>query len=220
MDSLGFSITRYNGKMVLGRLTGVCERSSDGKVVRKVATSEAVRTRREQLTRSESEAGETTKVSASEEIGVPSLDATRFDSLLDPGGELPTVSSRLRAGAAHLDGRAFWHINSTAAGGGDLRRCRSVLRIPPGGRSRARWPWSRVVRLLRRDQAHSQIAFTAGTAMVGQLGGAGASSYELTSSARSMTPDSLVRSGDVVVLHDPQTLGLAPHLRELGASVI
>ena len=44
--------------------------------------------------------------------------------------------------------------------------------------------------------------------------------YETTlaASAEQLTP--LVRAGDVVFLHDPQTLGLAPAMREAGASVV
>ena len=54
----------------------------------------------------------------------------------------------------------------------------------------------------------------------GPLGAAEAEAYERTLRANAGEIDGVVRPGDIVILHDPQTAGLAPAFRRLGATIV
>src|SRR6185312_1890142 len=51
------------------------------------------------------------------------------------------------------------------------------------------------------------------------LGGDQSAVYERALAANVLALDTLVREGDIVICHDPQTAGLLPHLAKLGARV-
>jgi trehalose synthase len=154
-----------------------------------------------------------------EEIEIPSLDAKRFDSILESDQALEFANC-LRAATSQLNGHAYWHINSTAAGGGVAEMLQSVLCYLRGGGINTRWA------VMEGDdeffvvtkRIHNFLHGSNGDG--GSLGDAERAAYEFTLQGQVDELSALVQSGDVVVLHDPQTLGFAPHLRELGASVI
>jgi hypothetical protein len=55
------------------------------------------------------------------EINIPTLDPTRFESILTQP-QADSFASTLRSAASDLEGRTFWHLNSTASNGA-LPRC-------------------------------------------------------------------------------------------------
>lgn len=154
-----------------------------------------------------------------QEIDVIPLDPARFAPLLEPA-QAHAFRTSLEAGAKRLDGHTYWHVNSTAAGGGVAEMLQSVLCYVQGAGIATRWA------VMDGDdeffvvtkRIHHFLHGSEGDA--GVLGDGERSAYLATVERECEKFARLVRSGDVVVLHDPQTVGFAPRLRDLGASVI
>jgi trehalose synthase len=147
----------------------------------------------------------------------------------------PRSSSRLRtvagddgrrygevvdAARAALQGRRLWHINSTAEGGGVAELLRANLRYLAGDGIATRWA------VIDGDPAFFEITKRIHNRLHGVLGDAGPlgeaerAHYDRTSAENAAGIAGLIRAGDVVVVHDPQPLGLVPALRAAGAVVI
>lgn len=118
-------------------------------------------------------------------------------------------------------GRAVWNVNSTARGGGVAEMLRSLLAYTRGAGIDARWVVIRpddpgFFRVTKR--LHNNLHGSPGDG--GPLGSEERSTYErgLESSAEQLR--SIARPGDVAILHDPQTVGLAGPMREAGSHVV
>jgi trehalose synthase len=133
-------------------------------------------------------------------------------------------SARFLAALAHaratLRGRAIWHINSTARGGGVAEMLQTMLAYERGAGLDVRWlvvdgdsPFFALTKRL-----HHRLHGQPGDA--GTLGAAERRHYEQITQRNLAALLAAVNPGDVVVLHDPQTAGLAPRLREAGAMVL
>jgi len=109
-----------------------------------------------------------------------------------------------------LGGATVWHVNSTAAGGGVSEMLQSVLSYPAAAGIRVRW--------IVIERLHHLLHGSAGDG--GQLGDEEHRLYERTIGPEERPLTTLVRAGDLVVLHDPQVLGLARCLSVRGATVI
>ena len=143
-------------------------------------------------------------------------------SLLEPivGGQRYL---RLVEAADHvrrqLAGRTIWNVNSTATGGGVAEMLQvlvgyvSDLDIPIG--------WLVVTGdaefFALTKRLHNQVH---GDRAGGPLGAAEARHYMQILTANAVELLGLVRPGDVALLHDPQTAGLAGPLARAGARVI
>ncbi len=119
-----------------------------------------------------------------------------------------------------LQDRVVWNINSTARGGGVAEMLRSLVGHARAAGVNARWlvvgsepDFFHVTKRL-----HNRLHGAPGDG--GPLGDHEREVYERTSRAASERLSGLVRAGDVVVLHDPQTAGLAERLVTLGANVV
>jgi trehalose synthase len=136
------------------------------------------------------------------------------------GGER---AERLRLAVAKarqaIGGATVWHINATAHGGGVAEILTSLLAYGQGAGLDSRW-----LALDGDDdffavtkRIHNLIHGTAGDG--GSVGRPERRHYErvLEENLGDLRP--LLRPGDVVLLHDPQTAGLIPSLRELGVFV-
>ena len=150
-------------------------------------------------------------------IGAQPID--RFLSLL--GEEQIRDAYNLgRDVSKRLDGRALWNVNSTASGGGVAEILRSVL------------PYVRVLGIDVRwlvingtpeffhitKRIHHALHGSAGDGS--ELGKRERAVYERVLKANAEELLRLVRPRDFVILHDPQTAGLAPRLVKAGAIVI
>jgi trehalose synthase len=153
------------------------------------------------------------------EINVAPESPARFGELIGEAaiGEARAVA---RAARERWDGRAIWNVNSTARGGGVAELLQSLLAYARGFGLDARWlvldappPFFRVTKRL-----HHALHGSSGDGS--PLGEAERAVYEavLAENARELL--ALVRPGDAVVLHDPQTAGLVRALKEAGALVI
>src|SRR5438093_3276796 len=118
-----------------------------------------------------------------------------------------------------LDGRTVWHVNPTAGGGGVAELLAASLGYLAEDGITARWL------VIEGDPDFFEITKRIHNRLHGVLGDGGSlraaerSHYErvIHDNLEGMDP---IRSGDVVVLHDPQPLGLAPALHAHGVTVI
>jgi trehalose synthase len=134
---------------------------------------------------------------------------------------------RLAALQARADGirhvlgtRAIWNINSTRAGGGVAEMLLSSLRYAQGLGIAARWlvlegP-PEFFRLTKR--LHNALHGSIGDGS--PLGPEQAAFFEHVTRDNLGLLDTLVREGDIVICHDPQTAGLVTHLTKRGAHVV
>jgi len=154
-----------------------------------------------------------------EHVTIGALPIERFREVLDP----PAYSAWLALGERAqrlLADRVVWCVNSTAQGGGVAEMLRSLLAYSRGAGVDSRWS------VLNADpdfcaitqRLHNRLHGAVGDG--GPLGAAEREHYEsVTSEARDELA-SLLRPGDVVILHDPQTVGMAAGLRSAGAHVV
>ncbi len=119
-----------------------------------------------------------------------------------------------------LAGRVVWNVNSTAAGGGVAELLRSLLSYTRSVGIDARWVVIRgqpeFFKITKR--LHHALHGVAGDGT--ELGERERQVYEATLHENTLEMTSLVRPGDIVLLHDPQTAGLARELVRAGALVI
>src|SRR6516225_448834 len=119
-----------------------------------------------------------------------------------------------------LQGRVIWNVNSTAKGGGVVEMLRPLLGYCRGAGVDARWAvisgQPEFFAITKR--IHNRLHGFAGDG--GPLGDTEREVYEqtLTASAEELTE--LVHPRDIVILHDPQTAGLAAAVRTTGATVM
>lgn len=119
-----------------------------------------------------------------------------------------------------LAGRAIWHVNSTARGGGVAEMLQSLLAYARGAGVDVRWltitgdPEFFAV----TKRIHNRLHGAPGDG--GELGAAERESYERTLTRSADELRALVHPDDVVYLHDPQTAGLTPALRESVSAVV
>lgn len=153
------------------------------------------------------------------EVDLHTLPIERYEGVAASG-----VVDRIRAVAAQLvekiDGRVVWHVNSTAAGGGVAEMLPSLLGYCRGLQLNTRWlvisgdpEFFRVTKRL-----HHALHGENGDGM--PLDGKAREIYETTLQFNAPELLALVRPGDIAILHDPQTIGLAPVLEERGVRVI
>jgi trehalose synthase len=119
-----------------------------------------------------------------------------------------------------LGARVVWNVNSTSVGGGVAEMLRSYLRYARGAGINARWL------VIEAPPEFFRIAKRLHNALHGArgdgspLGPEQAAVYEHALAANVLALDTLVREGDIVICHDPQTAGLLPHLVKLGAEIV
>ena len=117
-------------------------------------------------------------------------------------------------------GRTVWNVSSTADGGGVAEMLHTLLGYARGAGVDARWE------VIGGDGAFFAITKRIHNHLHGFDGDGGAlGASELAAYRDSLRPSGealleKVRAGDVVILHDPQTAGLVPLMRERGVSTI
>jgi trehalose synthase len=122
--------------------------------------------------------------------------------------------------ARELHGRVVWNVNSTAKGGGVVEMLRPLIGYCRGAGVDARWSvisgQPEFFAITKR--LHNHLHGFAGDG--GPLGAAEHEVYERTLAASAAELGELVQPRDIVILHDPQTAGLAATVRQTGATVI
>ena len=154
-----------------------------------------------------------------EEVNVRPVDLERFASILPPDRVDQLASASDRARAAFGD-RVVWHVNATAHGGGVAEMLQTLLAYAKGAGIENRW------RVLDGDseffaitkRLHNMLHGVPGDG--GPLGPEEREHYEGVLRANLAELTSSVSPRDIVVLHDPQTAGMAEGLRAVGARVV
>ena len=130
------------------------------------------------------------------------------------------IAREAEATRAMLGSHTVWNVNSTAAGGGVAEVLRSLLRYARGLGAEVRWlviegppEFFAITKRL-----HNALHDNAGDGS--PLGPEQAALYERVLAENCAQIERLIRPGDAVICHDPQTAGLIPHLRQLGERVV
>lgn len=119
-----------------------------------------------------------------------------------------------------LGDRVVWNVSSTAVGGGVAEMLRSLVGYARGLGVDARWA------VIHGDPEFFRITKRLHHALHGAIGDGSPlgpeqrRAYEDTLHQNARALGAKIRPGDVVLLHDPQTAGLGPHLLAAGAHVI
>ena len=161
----------------------------------------------------------TTDTLSLEEVRVGAHSLDRFREVLGEEGvrEGLALAARMRD---QLNGRIVWNVNSTAVGGGVAEMLRPLLSYTRGAGIDTRWL------VIRGDDTFFRITKRLHHALHGasgdgsSLGPAERAHYEEIAAGNARELSALLSPGDVVLLHDPQTAGIAPHLRGTGAHVV
>jgi len=119
-----------------------------------------------------------------------------------------------------LGGRTIWNVNSTAAGGGVAEMLHTLLAYARGLGVDTRWL------VIGGTPAFFRITKRIHNALHGELGDGSeldrvaTEEYERVAADNAAEVLPLIRSGDIVILHDPQTAGMIPALVDHGARVV
>ena len=152
-------------------------------------------------------------------VPVGPIDPHRFASVLSTS-QYEDLLDLIDRGSAALRGRVIWNVNSTARGGGVVELLRPLLGYSRGAGVDARW------QVIRGDpefftitkRLHNRLHGFKGDG--GPLGPAEHANYGRTLHSAGAELAALIRPGDVVILHDPQTAGLVDVVKRTGATVI
>ncbi|WP_069164423.1 glycosyltransferase [Nocardia altamirensis] len=124
------------------------------------------------------------------------------------------TTASLSAAASEIP--TVWHVNSTARGGGVAELLVATMGAHRRNRVPARWlateadPEFFALTKRLHHRLHGSVD------SFGRLGAADSSRYERTTESQARHVLQYVEPGDICVLHDPQTLGMAPHLIDAG----
>jgi trehalose synthase len=140
----------------------------------------------------------------------PVIGVERYDSLRE----------RAEAFRVWLGATRVWNVNSTATGGGVAEMLQVLVGYSLGLGLDVRWeviPGDAAFFVITK-RLHNRIHGVPGD--TGVLGEAEATHYRAVAEANAWALLGQVRKGDVVILHDPQTAGMAAVLSEAGVHVV
>jgi trehalose synthase len=147
------------------------------------------------------------------------MDPHRFQSVLS-GREYDALLDLITHARRELHGRVIWNVNSTAKGGGVVELLRPLLGYSRGIGVDARWAvitaGPEFFAITKR--LHNRLHGFAGDG--GPLGSRERAVYERELAANAAEFAELVRPNDIVILHDPQTAGMAAAVSRTGARII
>ena len=154
-----------------------------------------------------------------EEVHVPALTPHRLGPLIGPerAERFETIAQGAREALA---GRSVLNVNSTASGGGVAEMLRTLLSYSRGAGVDAQWividgdPEFFTI----TKRVHNKLHGVPGDG--GPLGGNERHHYEQVLRANAEELLAVVRPRDIVLLHDPQTAGLAQALARAGVIVV
>lgn len=142
-------------------------------------------------------------------VHVATLPAARFQEVLDPP-QWEMLDAANRHAREIFGDRRIWSINSTATGGGVAEMLQSLVAYARGAGVDARWSTidgePEFFSITKR--IHHKLHGSAGDG--GPLGPAEHEVYARVTRANGERLASELLPGDVVLLHDPQTVGMIP----------
>lgn len=154
-----------------------------------------------------------------EEVEVQALDPRRLKELIGPE-RAAQFDVAARAARTALAGRSVLNVNSTSSGGGVAELLQTLLAYVRGIGVDGRWL------VIRGDarffdvtkRIHNHLYGSPGDG--GPLGDDERRHYERVLHDNAADLLAVVRSGDIVLLHDPQTAGLSAAVRSAGARIV
>src|SRR4051794_27788310 len=154
-----------------------------------------------------------------EEVDVTPLYLERFRSVLSADGRGAFERAVVR-GHELLDGRTLWSVNSTARGGGVAEMLRSLIGYVRSADIDARWAVIEAEAdfFALTKRIHNRLHGSEGDG--GPLGPDEHAIFERVAAANADALEEQLSDGDVVLLHDPQTAGMVPALKERGLPVV
>jgi trehalose synthase len=154
-----------------------------------------------------------------QEVHVAPMPLRRFAPLI--GDErVEEAERKAEETARRMSGRVWWNVNSTARGGGVAEMLQPLLAYARGAGIDVRWLVIAGTPEFFHITKQLHYALHGAESDGSEFGTAGRAIYEqvLEANVKELLP--LVDPGDIVLLHDPQTAGLAPALVAHGATVI
>ncbi|HEX5533185.1 MAG TPA: glycosyltransferase [Actinomycetales bacterium] len=154
-----------------------------------------------------------------ESVEVRPLSMNQLAEQLDPD-RAQLLRQAVDRGRQLLKDRVVWNVNATATGGGVAEMLAALLAYARGAGIDTRW----LVLVGDSDffditkRVHNFLHGSAGDG--GPLGEAERRHYEAVLTRNLQALGEQVRQGDIVLLHDPQTAGLARAMRAAGAHVV
>jgi trehalose synthase len=153
------------------------------------------------------------------EVNLPTVPLERLAAVLDDGAaaELARVAGET---SKKLEGRAVWHVSSTATGGGVAEMLHPLLAYGRGAGIDVRWM------VIRGDDRFFEITKRLHHGVHGEPGSPGELGEEERAHAEEVSRANaeelyaLMRAGDIAVCHDPQTTWLVPMLADAGVIVV
>lgn len=153
------------------------------------------------------------------EVQIDSIPLERLAALLEPE-RTARLAEYAERGSRLLEGRIVWSVNATATGGGVAEMLQALLAYSRGAGVDARWlvlnGSPEFFGLTKR--IHNVLHGSPGDG--GPLGERERLLYEAVLAVNLTSLMRLVKPGDVVLLHDPQTAGLIPGVRAAGAHAV
>ena len=152
-------------------------------------------------------------------VDVPVRALSRLEPLIGSDRYLELLDAAARA-RRELGGRIIWNLNSTSSGGGVAEMLQVLVGYTLDAGIDIRWlvmsgdPGFFAVTKRIHNRLHGAAADA------GSLGPVEAAHYGDVTAANARSVAESVRPGDVVLLHDPQTAGMASVLAEAGAHVV
>jgi trehalose synthase len=159
------------------------------------------------------------RVSRLEEVEVEALDAARFEPLVGPE-RMARFEAAAEDTRERLAGRAVVSVNSTAVGGGVAEMLQTLLAYVRGAGVDARWL------VIQGDPAFFCVTKRIHNGLYGGPGDAGALGPAERAHFEAIQRENVegllgaVAPDAIILLHDPQTAGMAPALRRTGRLVL
>ncbi len=153
-------------------------------------------------------------------VTIRSRDPLQFAEIIGPKRADALAVVAASEASSLLDGRSVINVNSTAAGGGVAEMLHVLLGYVRGVGVDARWL------VIEGDPPFFELTKRIHNHLYGGVGDGGALGEPEHAIYRSaMEPNAhglaeSARKGDIVVLHDPQTAGLAEHAKLMGCHVV
>ncbi len=154
-----------------------------------------------------------------EHVDIPAVGPEHFADVLSPA-QLAEFRAGVEQAREILGARVVWNVNSTARGGGVAELLRPLIGYARGAGVDARWaviegdaPFFEVTKRI-----HNRLHGAAGDGR--PLDDEARRAYEAPLGDAADELAALLRPDDVVILHDPQTAGMAGAVRATGAKVV
>jgi trehalose synthase len=153
------------------------------------------------------------------EVQIEPMSLERLASVLSTVRQAVLAESAGRARSL-LHGLTVWNVNSTASGGGVAEMLQALLAYTRGAGVQTRWL------VLEGNQDFFTLTKRVHNLLHGSPGDGGPTGpaervvYEQVLGDQLAELRAMVAPGDLVILHDPQTAGLAPGLRDHGVHLV